>query len=122
MAKYDSCNIRSGIQKLNTRLEKRLMNILMDFGASVGHGYDDGDYDTAMELLLSVVVPEQKHPSEDTIQVVRMLVYTGPRRQVERTLALARSAVKRFHVAGRIEIAEAILGEVPTILANQSED
>lgn len=121
MTQYDSHKIRNGTQKLSTKLEYRLMHILQTLGSSIDpSNYSYGDYTTAMNDLLSIIVPEQKHPSEDTIQVARMLVYTGPRSAVERTLA--RSAVKRLHIAGDIEIAEAILGEVPTILACQTPE
>lgn len=50
--KYDSYDIRHGFQKLETELEKSFMDILMTFGKSIDNYYDDGDYDTAMDMLM----------------------------------------------------------------------
>ena len=58
---YDSYEIRCGKQQLETPLETALMDILMEFGASVdGHGFDDGDYDTAMQSLLRLIETEKE--------------------------------------------------------------
>ena len=58
---YDSYEIRCGGQKLETTLEAGLMDILMEFGASVDcHGFDDGDYDTAMKALIQIFTTKEE--------------------------------------------------------------
>lgn len=56
MREYCSYNYRTGKQELNGT-EKELMEILMEFGKSIDHhGYDGGDYTTAIRKLIDVVL------------------------------------------------------------------
>ena len=44
-----------GRVKKEEDIERRLMRVLLEFGYSIDpHGYDDGDYDTAMNRLASL--------------------------------------------------------------------
>jgi hypothetical protein len=54
--KYCSYEMRCGKQQFDGEKEKLLMEILMEFGKSIDpHGYDDGDYDEAMDSLLKII-------------------------------------------------------------------
>ncbi len=54
--KYNSWLIREGKQELPTPQQHELMAILMTFGESIDpHGYDGGDYNTAMKELLKLM-------------------------------------------------------------------
>jgi hypothetical protein len=56
---------------------------------------------------------------EDIIRVIRVLEYTGPRSDVERTLQ--NSAVKGVVVMGTLIIREAIVGSFPEIMTPQDD-
>lgn len=51
---------------------------------------------------------------EDTIRVVRVLEYSGPRSHVEKVLS--QNAVKGIFYGGTITIREAILGPFPEVV------
>ncbi len=56
----------------------------------------------------------QRKPREDTIRIVRVLEYVGPRKALERVLE--QNAVKGQRRFGDIVVREAILGDFPEIV------